>query len=62
MHRDRQLPCQCDGCALEADALPEFQPPGPQVTISRAAGQNDRCCLIEQPAEVMIARREMWPL
>lgn len=55
MHRDRQLPCQCDGCALEADALPELQPPGPQITFSRTAGKNDGCSLVEQAPEVMIA-------
>ena len=54
MHRDRQLPCQRNGRALEADPFPELQPPGPQVTFSRTAGQNDGCGLVEQTSEVMI--------
>ena len=55
MHRDRQLPCQRDGRALEADAFPKLQSPGSQITFSRAAGQNDGCGLVQETSEVMIA-------
>ena len=46
MHRDRQFACNRNCGALKADPLPEFEAPGPQAAVGRAAGQDDRCRFI----------------
>ena len=51
MHRDRQFACNRNCGALEADPLPEFEAPGPQAAVGRAAGQDDRCRFIEEPPQ-----------
>jgi hypothetical protein len=55
MHHDCEFSGHRDGSALEADTLLEFQPPCPQVAAGKAAGQNDRCRLIEKASHMAVA-------
>ena len=61
VHRDRQLLGLGNGSALEANPLPEFEAPGAQAAVDRAAGQDDRCRLEQKPSHMAIAPREIWP-
>ena len=40
---------------LKPILLPEFEPPGPQTAVGRAAGQDDRRRFVEEPAQMAIA-------
>jgi hypothetical protein len=55
VHDDGELPRHGNGRPLEADPLPELEAPGPQAAVGRAAGQDDRCRLKEQPPHLAIA-------
>ncbi len=55
VHDNSEFPRHSNGCPLEADPLPELEAPGPQTTVGRAAGQDDRCCLKEEPPHMAIA-------
>lgn len=55
VHHDRELSGYSNGSAFESDAPFEFQPPYPQVTIRKAAGQNNRRRLIEKASDMTVA-------
>ena len=55
VHDDGELARHGDGGALEADPLPQLQPPGAQVALGRAAGQDDRGRFVEQTSQLVVA-------
>ncbi|MGF6862632.1 hypothetical protein ABIE69_003222 [Rhodobacteraceae bacterium MBR-64] len=61
MHYDCEFSGHRDGSAFEANAPLEFQPPCPQIAVGKAAGQNDRCRLIEKACLIVpLASGERW--
>ena len=62
MHDDGKLPRHRDGCALEADALSEFQAPFSHGAFSSASGQDHAGRFEEKASDMVVARVEISPL